>query len=135
MKAFLALVLTLVALPALAQNNRRDGNWWNEQPQSLRATYILGLFDGTDVGFDFSVWEGKSEEWTQKAQHSWEKYTSTYLNNVTAGQLSDGLTALYKDFRNRSIPIRYGVWIVLNQISGTSTEQVEQLLENFRKVK
>jgi hypothetical protein len=56
-----------------------------------------------------------------------------YLTNVTSGQLADGLTAFYSDYRNRRILVSNSVWLVLNEIAGTPKDEMDKLIENWRK--
>jgi hypothetical protein len=52
MLSALVLVSASLLCPSFAQNQpnqRRDGNWWREQPDGLRTTYVTGFFDGLDL--------------------------------------------------------------------------------------
>jgi hypothetical protein len=50
-----------------------------------------------------------------------------------AGQVSDGLDAFYKDYRNRSIRVVDAMWVVANSIAGTPQKEIDAMTENFRK--
>jgi hypothetical protein len=52
----LLLICVLLTLPALsaAEEGRRDGNWWRGQERFTRSAYIVGFFDGMDLGNKFS---------------------------------------------------------------------------------
>jgi len=34
----------------------RDGNWWIEQGEAVKLSYMTGFFDGIELGHDFSYW-------------------------------------------------------------------------------
>ncbi len=101
--------------------------------------YLTGLFDGTDLGNRLSYWsfvEKGEKEKTETATaviDSYGRMSAKYLKAVTAGQLCDGLTAFYEDYRNRSIVAPNAAWIVLNTIAGKSGKEIESMTESFRK--
>jgi len=116
---------------------RRDGNWWNPHSLDSKHSYIVGFFDGTNLGFDFSVWnilDNENEsDCLNSVVESYTFYFENYSKNVTNTQLADGLDVFFSDYRNRSILIKDAVWIVLNTIAGTSQENIDILIENLRK--
>jgi hypothetical protein len=135
---FLKLIALLFALslPLYAQNSRRDGNWWLEQTPLLKASYVVGFFDGTDLGYQFSYWKCLGENDSAclvKVKGSYEFYRNKYTKDITNTQLSDGLDVFYKDYRNRKIRIHDGVWITLNAIAGTPQAELDKMVEGFRK--
>ena len=138
---FLAVALVFVlANFATAQNDRRDGNWWNARTAAYKTAFITGLFDGMELGKvvaqpivqtrpggglnqdqlkEFDVIEARFRERAEK-----------YFGKVTNGQVSDGLDEFYKDFRNRAIPVHHAVDVVVRQISG---ESVDGLVNSLRR--
>jgi len=64
---------------------------------------------------------------------SYKTMSGKYLNNVTNNQIADGLDSFYEDFRNHSIVVSKGVWIVLNMISGKPDAEIQKMIETFRK--
>lgn len=139
LSVFLSLLLaTVVCLPILADDDRRDGNWWQNQPKTARAIYVIGFFDGMDLGHSFSYWKyskdkASLENWIPLTQRSYTEYTQKYLNNVTAGQLSEGLDSFYSDYRNRRIRVSAAVWLVANAIAGTSEAELNKMIESWRQ--
>ncbi len=142
MKYFRILTLisltVLTSVSALADENRRDGNWWLNQPETVQAVYAVGFFDGVDLGHHFSIWKyannKKSREtWIPLANKSFNEYTEKYLNNVTSGQLIDGLNSFYSDYRNRRIRVQVAVWLVASSIAGTPEAELNKMIENWRK--
>jgi hypothetical protein len=139
----ISIVLMLTASIARNQvSTTRDGNWWIEESQPAKLTYITGFFDGMDLGNDFSYW-GYVDEYKAKDHDaaiamakttaSFDEFSSKYLTNVTNGQLVSGLDKFYADYRNRRIKTQKGVWLVLNSIAGKSDTDMEKLIENYRK--
>jgi hypothetical protein len=52
---------------------------------------------------------------------------------VTGGQLVDGLDSFYGDFRNRRILVYSAVWLVLNEIAGTPQDELDKMIQSWRK--
>ena len=116
---------------------RRDGNWWIGQDRLARLNYTVGLFDGMGLGYKFSYWrfvdDQKSEDARRLVQASFTYYSSRYIQNLTSGQVVDGLDVFYADFKNRNILTQNAMWIVANQISGMPAAEVEKLIESWRR--
>jgi hypothetical protein len=114
--------------PANADDTRRDGNWWRTQSQVAQAMYMGGFFDGMELGHSFSYWElplkyGKRDPVSATIVNSYSMMMEKYLKDVTNIQIADGLTKLYEDYRNRTIPIPNAVWLVVNAIAGKSDKE------------
>jgi hypothetical protein len=117
-----------------AQDIRRDGNWWKEQAHSDKIMYMVGFFDGMDLGRQFSFWKNIDDKvCAPKIVDSYEFYNDKYLKNVTNGQPVDGLDDFFKDYRNRRIRVNNAAWLVLNAIAGTPQAELDKRIENFRK--
>lgn len=111
----------------------RDGNYWNTRVRSSKLDYVIGFFDGTQLGEQFSYWGlvKSDSKCMGKVFESERTFGSKYLSGVTASQLADGLDNFYGDFKNRSIPISSAVWIVLNEIAGSP--DIDALILSWRK--
>ena len=120
-------------------SDRRDGTWWRGLEPSERLMLVIGFLDGIELGNKFSYWglitNGivKDQACFNTVKDSFLGYADRYFKNVTAGQLSDGMTAFYADYRNRSLTIPDAVWLVLQGISGVPADELEKKTENFRK--
>lgn len=55
-----------------------------------------------------------------------------YISNVTAGQISDGVTNLCKDYKNKNLRIVDLIGVVLLQTRGASDEEVNAALQYLR---
>jgi len=102
-----------------------------------RSVYVIGFFDGMDLGHNFSYWnftkDKKMNACMLMVGESYADYSSKYFTNVTNGQLVDGLDSFYADFRNRSIRVADAVWLVVNGIAGTPQEELDTIIENWRR--
>ena len=137
---FSCLLLFAIAqlFPLFADDTRRDGNWWRDQTRSEQAMYMVGFFDGMELGHNFSYWElplkdGKRDPVSVMILNSYSTMMEKYLKDVTNTQIADGLTKFYEDYRNRTILIQNAVWLVLNAIAGKSDKDMQIMIENFRK--
>jgi hypothetical protein len=131
----LGLVTPLTSMQTRgADENRRDGNWWRQQPQMVKVVYIVGFFDGMELGSDFSFWKYMDDETLMaKTAASYREYNGKYFGHVTSGQLADGLDNFYQDYRNRQIRLQHAVWLVVNAIAGTPQAELDKMIENWRK--
>src|SRR5206468_3502197 len=61
MKLIIILLSMQLVLPFggffRAEKDRRDGNWWRSQDLSARYSYMVGFFDGMNLGHNFSYWK------------------------------------------------------------------------------
>jgi hypothetical protein len=144
MKITLKVCVTLIALLVCSLNLHasdsrfdRDGNWWRTLEVSEKNFYMIGFFDGMQLGNRFSYWNlthtKDKDAASADARESFETYSDKYAKNPTNEQIADGLNTFYADYRNRSILIYDAVWVVLNSIAGTPQEKLDKLIENSRK--
>ena len=135
----IALVLLFVVAGYARTNNtnNRDGNWWTIQDKTYKYSYIVGFFDGMDLGEEFSYWgisdKNRDSPCLPRIWKSYTDYNNKYFSNVTNNQIADGLDTFYSDFRNKKIRIANAIWIVVNSIAGKSQEEIEKMAESFRK--
>jgi hypothetical protein len=134
------LLTSFTILPTLAtaEETRRDGNWWRKYDNLYKSAYIVGFFDGMDLGKNFSVWKIMEDEKNKNAcawnvLDSYDTYNLKYFKGVSNIQIVDGLNSFYDDYRNRSITIDSAVWIVVNSIAGTPKGSLESMIENHRR--
>jgi hypothetical protein len=134
----LLLLCAVLALPALsvADDARRDGNWWRVQGESVRADYMGGFYDGMNLGYYFSyssiVKNNKADPCRRKVAESFHEHLSKF-KNVKSLQVVDGLNSFYGDFRNRSILVTDAVWLVVNSIVGTPKKELDKMIEDARR--
>jgi hypothetical protein len=115
---FAALAVCVLSSPAAAQD-KRDGHYWRNIPETEKLDIILGLFDGMAlseslihivVRDNYSVCTDVIE--------SIMAQTAKYMNDLSTAQIATGLDSFYVDQANRDIPIFWGVWVVARQSKG-----------------
>ena len=134
------LTVFLISACLLVQgqaNNRRDGNWWLEQQPQAKYSYVSGFVDGMFLGRDIGIWnfmddKGK-KECVQSVEDSHKYFWEKYFDNLTNGQIADGLDDFYKDYRNRKIEVHGAIWLVVNAIAGTPKDELEKMTESWRR--
>lgn len=139
------------ATAASVDSTHRDGNWWNAQPRSAQLAWVTGFLDGvvaTQGDIDMSLSMGSANvamprctakgcydnmtEYGRNLQAQLDKSVGRY-DNVTVGQIVDGLTSVYSDYRNRQIGVIDAEIIVMESIGGSSDAQIQKRLEYMRK--
>jgi len=132
-----ALLLLCPVLGVSSPNDRRDGNWWRAQPETIKVGYMVGFLDGEHLGNEFASWDfmddPRSEPCLKKVLISTLRFEKQYLQNVKVGQLTDGLDDFYADYKNRSISVDNAVWLVLNGIAGTPKDKLDKMIEAARR--
>ena len=135
------LIILLIIIPQLCfgEDVRRDGNWWMTLQGYQKTNYVVGFFDGMQLGHNFSFWQFSNSKDRAKQScnslvgSSYVEYSEKYFSNITNIQISDGLDTFYSDYRNRKIKIDGAMWLVAQEISGTPKTQMETMIENWRK--
>jgi hypothetical protein len=121
-----AASLFVCSVALTADEARHDGTWWNRQSAGFRLFYVLGFMDGMDLGSRFSTPESAevkgAPDRSDDPRRTYQRRTEHYFANVTVGQVSDGLDAFYRDYRNRSISLADGFEIVVRSIKGEDVD-------------
>src|SRR4029077_17858017 len=89
----LVTIAFVVATSVNAVDNDRRGNYWRALAYSDKVSYVVGLFDGMDMG-NWLTTDDAHDAFT-------DKFRAIFLN-ITAGQLAEGIDVFYADYRNRS---------------------------------
>ena len=133
----LTLCAALNSRATAPTENRRDGNWWLLQDKVTKLDYVVGFFDGMDLGYEFSYFQFSHDPdkgaCLISIRDSYGRYSAKYLDEVTNNQLADGLDAFYADYRNRRIRVSDAVWLVVNGIAGTPQKELDEMIEQSRK--
>lgn len=116
---FIVCCLVLIKSLAYADSQNPDGNDWNTWNKDMKISYVHGFVDGANGVFlgIFSIGEIPNK-----------KLSGYVITGMTLGQLTDGIDSLYLDFKNRSIPLVFAIYVVNRQIKGTSTNDIERIL-------
>jgi hypothetical protein len=104
---------------AYADSRNPNGNDWNSWKLDNKVGYVHGYIDGSN-GVFLGIFE-TGEIPSQKLG----KYLFT---DMTIRQIIDGLDTFYYDFKNRSIPVVLGIYVVKKQIKGASQDDIEKIL-------
>jgi len=130
-------------LPAALQaqtRDRRDGNWWIGQSSLAKLNYMVGFFDGMELGSKFSYWDlpvqkdkREADTCQDKTVRSYHQNQKKFFSNVTNDQIVDGLDTFYTDYRNRRIMVDAAVWLVVNGIAGTPQKELDKMIESWRR--
>jgi hypothetical protein len=103
----------------------------------IKSWYVTGMIEGSlGLGHGLAIAtavEAQDEAGAEKAEANYRAAADRYLTNITQAQVIDGLTAFYRDFRNRSILVAIAVEVVLRQIAGESKDRIDQMVETLRK--
>lgn len=135
----LFVLITAYSEQCFSEDGPRNGNYWREMDYAGRLNYIVGFFDGMELGKMFSLWELMDEDENigcnceLEVIESYGKYSDLFMSNITNYQVVDGLNEFYADYKNRSIKIDSGFWVVLNIIAGVPDYKVQELIENLRR--
>ena len=116
---------------------RRDGNWWRTLQGAIKKPYALGFFDGMNLGASMSISKFSDAKTKNQcmadAKNSYDYYFMKYFKDCTNTQIVDGLDDFYSDYKNRRILLEDAIWLVVSGIAGTPKEELEKMIENFRK--
>jgi hypothetical protein len=135
----------LVNLPApqppqaAATGNIRDGNWWLQCDTEEKLYYTIGTMDGFWLSGIMTVWapaDRGSEGAAPSGSPTWKAMLSMhnkYFGTVTNNQLVNGIDEFYSDFKNRRIDTPNAIWVVLNQIAGTTPAALQAMVETLRR--
>lgn len=131
----LVAVLILTSSNVATAQSQRNGNWWLSIAYSYRGAYITGLFDGKNVAETFIVNSLKNDGKQINAidvSMVCGKLDGVF-GNVTSGQLADGLSSFYSDYRNRKILVEDAIPVVIGEIDGVSEKILKESTENLRR--
>jgi hypothetical protein len=134
-----ALFATLLSCAATspAEQTRRDGNWWVARTDLAKSSYVLGMFDGVELGRYFVMRNIRSQADADKvngALNSFMSNSQLLLSNVTVGQVQAGLDDFYQDYKNRKIYCSDAVEVVLEGSAGMPKEQLENWVQKLREI-
>jgi hypothetical protein len=142
----LAVALLAFGLPAQAHAGgiRTDGNFWiqiednsGEWAGVIKLSFVRGFFDGIELGSWFSTWSPElsvaESPPLEEARARYMSYRAKYVAGIAPAQVVDGLDDFYADYRNRSMSVPSAIWLVLNSIAGTPDDQLQTMIEGFRR--
>jgi hypothetical protein len=119
-----------------AEQTRRDGNWWVARSGLDKSSYVLGMFDGIELGQFLVMRNIRSQADADKLNGALNEFMSNkqlLLSNVTVGQVQAGLDDFYQDYKNRKIYCNDAVQIVLEGSAGMGKDQLEFWVQKLRE--
>ena len=127
-----------MCLPGVAEDARRDGNWWRTHERVVKLLYVTGVLDGMELGNHLSFWglpekDGPVDPTLTAAASSYDKIVARYFKDVSAGELAVGLNVFYEEPLNRPISVNDALWLVANSMSGKTDAEMQPLIAGFRK--
>lgn len=109
-----------------------DENYDNEKVSKAYLSYLLpdqkkpkNSFSRKDV--DMIVYNIKDDFNSS--------LNSCTIYGITNGQIVEGLNSFYTDFKNKQIKLKDSIHVVKKQINGSSTEEIEAVLQYLRSGK
>lgn len=115
-----------------------DGSRWLTLDENTKYAYIVGFLKGMFLGHCFTTWEisggqGDDTAW-QSATDSYSGNYNRFVAKTKYHQFFDGLNKLYADQDNLKIELWKGMWVVMNEISGKSNEEMKSMIEASRQI-
>jgi hypothetical protein len=141
---------TIIAATCNGAEIEVDGNWWNSQPPAQRLSWLGGFMIGRNEearltlllmsGAKFAINVPNCDQHCYANIYTYQlrlakmvEDAARYYNGITVGQIADGLSTMFNDYRNRQIRLRYAVAIVEDSIKGSTDEQIQGRLEALRR--
>lgn len=117
-------------------NTQPNGDVWVTLDFETKVAYVAGFLQGMFLGHCFTTWglpgAQENDSALQNATRSYTENWDKFVLNRSYLQFIEGLDELYSDDRNRLIRFENGMWIVMNEICGTSKERTRVMIESFR---
>ena len=120
-----------------------EGYWWADKSDSAKVHFVAGYIEAMTRIQD-ELWMGcigtKSggtvpakvppDEVLEACGQTVTRYN---FGNIRFGQMSEGVDAFYKDFRNKNININLAMNYVRDQLKGKSDKELEETLAGYRR--
>lgn len=141
------LLMLSYALPGAAASSETDGRWWNAISRAERHAFVTGFLTGATYSMHILQAEAlnsmkdpvtgkyspdRAEPIREVALETVDTIIQRF-QNVSIGQVVDGLNVTYLDYRNQGIDIQEALHIVVLSINGASDPEITRLLERSRR--
>lgn len=133
------IIMGTVAYGA-ADEIRFDGNFWNKSDRIVKDFFISGILGGIIAGQDrvtASAMEGVEKGQVDlkcfAAVSSLKNSLEADMEKLEAGQIVDNMDEFFSDSKNRSIKVKWAYLVVMQQIKGTSEEEIKKFIESIRQ--
>jgi hypothetical protein len=121
---------------ALVSDKPHDGYWWEsighqgpkegleEERKMSQLDFIIGYVEGRESIIQWArLFEKRVGD--EKQKKVWHMILEFDLTGITYGQLRDGVTEFYSDFRNKQLPFENAISIVADEARGEKREYIE----------
>lgn len=129
-KLMLVSLFAVLLTPFLsAQEKARDGYWWKSLNENQQTFFVAGYIEGMTTAFDhlgFIEDIGNPNKDT-KASIKVVRDAIDYFGIYT-GQLRDGVTSFYADYRNQSLKVITALMYARDQIKGKPQDELDRWL-------
>ena len=139
-KVFLAILIifSLVTI-AYGSETNFDGKFWRQSDRTTKELFTYGVMGGIELGQDRVISTVMQDMTNQiigsKCFQSVTKNVDSLesdLKNITAEQIIAGIDQFYSDSRNRTVRVKWGFLVVMQQLKGTPREDIEKFIEHVR---
>jgi hypothetical protein len=134
----------LLALPinAIREQEPHDGYWWADWNDSFRLGYVIGLSGGIshcDLAFnglcDRFISDSTSLDDCKNILLLYRDFLLEFeIRDITCGQMRDGISALYEDYRNKRLLAINLLSVVKMQVAGKSEAEINSVLQGLRQI-
>jgi hypothetical protein len=114
----------------------RDGTWWLAESEQNKLRLAESLIAGIQLGRTIATREMlnsvKGDDVAINKLIDAGRKDETDYQNLTPTRLVEWLNNLYRDSRNLNIRVHDALWVKLNEITGRSEEEINNLIERYR---
>lgn len=140
-RLFLLLSVLLSGRESYAQT-KFNGNWWSQNDRAGKVMFVIGFWEGEveesdnwSISLGMAVPEKNFKDMLEFLMVGTKKAAErvNQTKDMNAGQMVDGIDTYYKDFRNRTIPVRAIMRVVKWSVNGKDDAAIEKFLVVLRK--
>jgi hypothetical protein len=112
---------------------KRAGVYWAGLSREQKTDLVLGIFDGFNLNENILGITLKNEYTIcSDIMESIMRQSDVFFEDMPAGRIVSSLDGFYADRKNRSIPVSWGLWVVVRQNRKDPT--VGEFLQELRNL-
>lgn len=131
------VLLSLILTGACASEETvHNGFWWEGLSENFKLGFVTGFSKAMTDVFDAYSFECLAEKTNDAIrQCAQTRLQPVDFTKIRLGQLSEGLDAFYKDFRNKGVGVSFGIRYVRDQLKSIKSEkELEEELATYRSL-
>ena len=137
-----ALLIGLLAgnLPAYAEDKRFDGQFWRQSDATTRRLFVYGFMRGVVQGQDRVarqlLLKARTGEFRPECHQAVSRNANrleTEMTQMDRHLFIGALDAFYAIPSNRALELKWAVLVVMQQLKGTATEDIERTIEELKQ--